>query len=490
MSTTTPDAKMAVAPNAEQPPGIPTRDRMVTGIPGLDHLLHGGLVRGNSLLVEGPPGSGKSTLAVRMIAEGILGCDEPGLIITFEEFPRQLYEESLQAGVDLKALENKGMLRVVWTPPKRILDGFSGKNDFIEKLVEELGARRLLIDSITHFKRVATDELALREILATVLNQLKLRDINAIMVKEIENKDEKHIAFEEYLVDASLRLSDAPDRAGGASKRFIEVRKTRGQPHVSGKHPFSLGKGGAAVYPRLRPQDVAKFFPATERVERSRLSTGVEGLDTMMSGGVLSGTFNLGTGTPGTGKSVLAHHYINAGLTRNETALLVTLRSSPQEVLEQAASVGMDWEPALEDGRLRIQHHSPTGLCVEQLEQELCAELQRFPPDRIVFDSVGDLWVALRDADRVHDHVVVLSRLFKSAGATTFLMQEQRSGDQGRGTDVDDYAALSSCVVQMTMEMNEGRMRRYVGVPKFAGGEHAKDLREYEIDRHGLRVLT
>ncbi len=35
-------------------------DRMPTGIPGLDHLLDGGLVRGNSLLVEGSPGSGKS----------------------------------------------------------------------------------------------------------------------------------------------------------------------------------------------------------------------------------------------------------------------------------------------------------------------------------------------------------------------------------------------------------------------------------------------
>ena len=104
-----------------------SRELMPTGIEGLDHLLRGGLVRGNSLLVEGPPGSGKTTFAVRMIHEGIVRWGEPGLIVTFEEFPKQIYQEAFGYGVDLAALEKSGKLRVVWTPPDRILEGFTGK---------------------------------------------------------------------------------------------------------------------------------------------------------------------------------------------------------------------------------------------------------------------------------------------------------------------------------------------------------------------------
>jgi circadian clock protein KaiC len=147
---------------------------MPTGIPGLDQLLEGGIIRGNSLLIEGPPGSGKSTLGVRILYEGVVKYNEPGLLITFEEFPRQIYAEATNCGINLQELEDSGKLRVIWTPPSRILQSFHGKNELIDQIIKEIGVRRLLIDSITHFRRVSSGEIDMREILSGILTHLKI----------------------------------------------------------------------------------------------------------------------------------------------------------------------------------------------------------------------------------------------------------------------------------------------------------------------------
>lgn len=471
-----------------QPQMRPARSaRMATGVAGLDHLLEGGLIRGNSLLLEGPPGSGKSTLALRVLYEGVVRYREPGLIITFEEFPRQLYQDALQSGMDLQALERQGLLRVLWTPPGKVLEGFSGKNDLISKVIEELAVKRLVIDSITHFKRVATSELELREILARILSHLKIKGINAVLIKELERIDDRSIAFEEYLVDASIRLHNQPT-ASAQNTRLIEVRKTRGQGHVSGRHPFEMGPGGFRVYPRLRPSDVLRACPRLERAAApSRISIGVPWVDDMLCGGLWKGSLNLLAGNPGTGKSVLAQCFLEAGLARGELALMVTIRSTPEQVLRQAASLGMQWDLARRAGMLRLLDFHPAELCVERMLDELIRAVNKARPDRLVFDSIDDLERALRDADRVQDEVVLLTSVFDAAGTTSLVLDERRPGPGMRPDDISEYAHIARSVVQLVTVTEGSRQRRLISIGKHAGSDHCKDLLGYVIDAQGFR---
>lgn len=464
--------------------------KMPTGMPGLDHLLDGGIVRGNSLLIEGPPGSGKSTFAVRILYEGIVRYNEPGLIITFEEFPRQVYAEAAAYGIDLEALEKSGMLRVVWTPPARILEGFSGKNDLVEKLVEEMKVRRLVIDSITHFKRVSDDEKGLREVLSSILNYLKLKGINAFLVKELERMDSATIAFEEYLVDASMRLHNESAHTGRHDARSLEIRKTRGQPHISGRHPFHFTPEGITVFPQLRPIDVVAGFPEKPKVAPERVALGIEGLDSMLCGGLWQGSINLVTGFPGTGKSVIANQFLETGLSAGEPCSLVSIRKTPEEYIFQAKSLGMDWEKAYRDGQLRILHFHPLQLCVDEMLNELLQGLREAQTSRFAFDSIDDLGIAVKDEDRLRDAMHLLSTMVEASGATALLLNETREmGGNSAGTG-RDYAFLASCVVQLSMAETEGELRRFLGVRKHSGSDHAKELRELSIDNRGIQVMN
>ena len=458
------------------------------GIPGLDHLLYGGLIRGNSLLIEGPPGSGKSTLAVRILYEGIAQHKEPGLLITFEEFPKQVYEEALAYGIDLRLMEDAGKLRVIWTSPARILEGFIGKNDLVEKIVNELGVRRLVIDSVSHFKRVATSEIELREILLKILNNLKLKGINTFLVKELERLDNASIAFEEYLVDASMRVYNSSSSGAGENLRLLEVRKTRGQPHISGLHPFRLGGKGLTVFPHLRPDDLPNLIPQVNKESTRRVPTGVPGLDAMLAGGLLSGSLNLVMGYSGTGKSVIGYHFLDAGLKAREPVLLRTIQSTPEEVLSQAESLGMFWRSDYQAGLLRILHVHPTGLCPEEMFEEFLSCIRELKPERFVFDSISDLWNASKDKDSVRDYIVLLKSLFEITNITAIITNQARQMGGDAGGDPNDFTDLAGAIIQLSMAESDGELRRFVGIRKHRGSEHAKELREFLIDSFGFRV--
>lgn len=464
-------------------------ERMPTGIPGFDHLLDGGFVRGNSMLIEGSPGSGKSSLAMRVLYEGIVQYNEPALMITFEEFPRQLYMEALQFGIDLKPLEAAGMLRVVWTPPARILKSFTGKIDLIDKIVEEIGVRRLVIDSITHFRRVASDEQALREVLGQILNALKIRGITSILVKELDRINDEAIAFEEYLVDASVRLHDVVSPTGGENIRQIEVRKTRGQGHVSGRHPFRLSNDGIVVYPRLRPADVKKMFGDVAKPERTRVSTGIDGLDEMLRGGMWNGSLNLVAGPPGTGKSVVSQYFLDAGLRAGETVLLLSMKNTPEQILAQTSYLGLHWEEAYRAGRLRIHYHDPVSVLVEQVMDELVHDIRTVHPRRLVLDSIDDLWTAVKDEDRVRDYVLMLAALFQAAGTTSILLNEARGSADSDGGDARDYSYIASTVIRLTNTTEGEAMQRHLRVTKHSASDHSGRVAEYSIDHEGLRIL-
>lgn len=453
-------------------------ERLGTGIDGLDRLLDGGLVRGNSLLIEGPPGSGKSTLGVRIVHEGIARHGEPGLIIAFEEFPRQIYREAVAAGVDLRAHEDTGMLRVLWTPPARVLEGFAGRDDLVERIVREMGVKRLLIDSITQFKRVASSELELREILATLLCRLKLAGVSAFLVKEMDATGDEGIAFEEYLVDASVRLYHDPAASTpGEGSRLIEVRKTRGQGHVAGRHPFELGRAGFCVYPRVRPEDVDALLAPRVAPERCRVGTGSPGLDAMLHGGFWSGTLNLVTGDSGTGKTTLGLQFLGEGLRRGEPALLVSLKETPGAMIERMAP--------FDTGLLRTLGYDPLACCIERMQAEIVHAVATSPVRRLVFDGLDDLRCTRSDAE-VRNHVLVLARIAAAAGVTVVATEQPVA--PGAAAAHADQSRLASSVVRLQSTLTPAGLWRRVQVAKLSGSGHETAALDYTMEDQGIEV--
>ncbi|MFW6115641.1 MAG: RAD55 family ATPase [Chloroflexota bacterium] len=158
--------------------------RVKTGVPGLDDMLMGGLLPETATLVEGAPGTGKSTLGMQFVHHGIVAHNEPGVILTFEEFPQDYYRDASSFGWDFRQLERDGMLRVVMTSPEVGMAGLEVAGGCIERLVREIGARRILVDSLSHLERLGQDPTELRRTAYSFINGLKREGLTAVLTRE------------------------------------------------------------------------------------------------------------------------------------------------------------------------------------------------------------------------------------------------------------------------------------------------------------------
>ncbi len=230
-------------------------ERVKTGIEGLDEMLHGGFLPQTANLVEGAPGTGKSTLGMQFIYNGIVKYNEPGLVLTFEEFPQQYYRDAESFGWDFRKLEAKGKLRIIMTSPEVTKIDLETVGGLIETMASEMGARRVLLDSISHFERLTDDPVKLRAIQYSLINALKREGLTSILTKETpallgETPGDESEAF---MVDSYILLRYVEIES--TIQKALLVLKLRGSDHDKDIRQFKIGPQGLSVQAKFEGRE-------------------------------------------------------------------------------------------------------------------------------------------------------------------------------------------------------------------------------------------
>lgn len=221
--------------------------RVPTGIAGLDEMLHGGFLPGTSVLVRGAPGTGKTTFGMQFLYHGATACDEPGLLVTFEEFPQSLYRDAQELGWDLKALEEAGRLHIMFTSPEVFLAALQSPTSELNQQVQQAGIRRIVLDSVSHFVRLTRKESELRDMYNMVVNGLKREGATAVLTAEDTRVDlpRQERGRLSYIVDAIILLRYL--EIDSSMEKALLVLKMRGSNHAKEIRRFTIGRGGIAV---------------------------------------------------------------------------------------------------------------------------------------------------------------------------------------------------------------------------------------------------
>lgn len=339
------------------------QQRIPTGVPGLDNLLYGGLLEGDAVLVAGAPGSGKSTLGMQFLYEGILRYDEPGFFITFEEFPQQIYRDAMNFGWDFRALEEEDKLKVLFTSPDLMYQDIKRHEGIFPEMIREIGARRVVVDSLTHFQRLADNPGELREIIYSLINALKREGLTPLLLRELMEGEVTGTVAEEYTADVVIYLS--MDRINNQRMRFVEVLKSRGSRHVPAKSLFFFSEKGLEIVPP---------FQEPQFRYQEAISLGVPELDTLIGGGIPYGAFYLFEVSSELHQEIFEVNFMRETLRAEDHLFELTTTGTRKERLQQLAmNYGMqeDFDQGVTAGTLRLFNVSDdAGAGIDTLTEE------------------------------------------------------------------------------------------------------------------------
>ena len=231
-------------------------ERVVTGIPGLDDILHGGIPRRNVVLLSGGPGTGKSIFGQQYLYNG-LRLGEPGVLVVLEEHPVQVRVSMSQFGWNVRPYEEKGMFAVVDAFTAgigeaakreryvvRAPDDFQSLIDVLREAIRDVGAVRAVIDSVTTL--YITKPAMARGMVLQLKKILSGIGCTSILVSQV-SVTERGFGGPgvEHAADGIIRLD--LDEVDGELRRSIIVWKMRGTSHSMRRHPFEITDKGMIV---------------------------------------------------------------------------------------------------------------------------------------------------------------------------------------------------------------------------------------------------
>jgi circadian clock protein KaiC len=461
-------------------PAGPLLLKAPTGIQGLDEVTGGGLPQGRSTLVTGGAGTGKTLLGVQFLVAGAREHGEPGVLVTFEESAEKVTANVASLGFDLDGLQRDGMLVIIAFPVQATEIVEIGEFDFaplsllLDDAINRIGARRVVLDSIEVLFGAFKAQAIVRAELGRLFGWLEGREVTAIVTGERADNALTRHGIEEYVSDCVIVLDHRVH--DGVATRRLQVVKYRGSMHETNEYPFLISARGFEVLPVTA---VSLDYGASSE----RLPTGVDRLDRMLSGGLYQGSTVLVTGAPGTGKTSLGAHLIDAACARGERALLVLFEESPDEVIRNMRSIGLDLRRWVEAGLLRMWAARPSAFGLETHLTILARLMDEHKPAVAVLDGITSLTHQPTQAEVV-SMVARQIHLLKSRGITamvTTLAHEDDASGLGVSSLMDSWLLLRNT------ESN-GERNRLLFVLKSRGTAHSNQVREFLLTDHGIEL--
>jgi circadian clock protein KaiC len=456
-----------------------------TGIQGFDEITEGGLPRARVSLVAGAAGSGKTVFAMGFLVNGAEKYGEPGLFVSFEETSQDLETNFASQGFDLKGLQEQGLIALDHIRIEASEMEETGDYD-LEGLfvrlgaeIDEIGAKRVVLDTIEVLFSAFSDEIVIRAEIKRLFQWLADRGVTAIVTGESGDRAITRHGLEEYVADFVVVFNHLVNDE--TATRRLRIIKYRGSAHGTNEFSFLIDRHGVSVLPI---SSLGLSHPApTERI-----SSGIPGLDEMFEGeGLYRGSSILVSGTAGTGKSSVAASFLAAACERGEKAIFFAFEESPDQIMRNMRSIGIDLRKWVDRGLLRIHAERPQNTGLEMHLVRMHREIEEFCPDVAVIDPITNLTSIGTDSS-IRATLTRMIDTMKSREVTALFTSLTEGGQHAERTDAGVSSLMDAWILVRNIEA-DGVRARGLYVLKARGMAHSNEIKELVLSSSGIDLL-
>jgi len=242
------------------------------------------------------------------------------------------------------------------------------------------------------------------------------------------------------------------------------------------------------------------------RSQLARVTTGIPGLNEIISGGFPKGTITLVSGPPGSGKTILCCQYLYQGIREGDRCLFLTLDKKVEGILTQTTELGMNFQPAIEAGTIKFLY---LNINKKLIYETMANEILSGEYDRIVLDSItplSEMPIYINNADlkddinfidpeeltpdghkpirRLHLHYIMST--LETSSSTSLVTSELPASTNNLSRDgLSEFLADGVIILSVDPMMD----RRKITVMKMRSTKHTLKPHDMEIQQGGIALI-
>ena len=454
-------------------------ERLKTGNPNLDEVLHGGFPLNTINVVMGAPGTGKTILAEQLVFANATA-DSPALYLTTLSEP---LDKFIQHGESYGFFDSARVGESVFYEDLGMMvreRGISALAEIITDMLTERKPRLIVIDSFKALNELIETPQERRTILFDLASVLTTYMCTTFLIGEYSN--EMMTDLPEFAIADSILLL-MKHATGVREQRFLRVEKLRGSGAIPGMHAFNISEGGIVLFPRLVTPEVSPVYT----VNLERVNTGVTGLDDMIEKGFWRGSTTLLAGPTGSGKTIMGLHFIREGVLNNEPGVYVGFQENPVQLSRVMRHFGWEPEALLKNEAFELMYRSPVEMQLDSVAYELFSRVREGRVKRVVIDAIGDLRKGSADKQRFSDFMYSLTQWFATKNVTCLLLYELHNLFEVPQISDEEISNMSDNIVLLYFTRGE-EMARTIRIIKTRASAH--DHREHRLEITSSGVLV
>jgi circadian clock protein KaiC len=461
-----------------------TLARLPTGIPGLDEILRGGLMKAGVYLVRGEPGAGKTIFGNQVCFDHVATGGKAGYITLLAESHGRMLEHMEGFSFFRSDAIPNGIYYV--SAFNALKDrGLAGVTSLISSEMRFRKIDMLVLDGLVTAAEAAGSAQDLKLFVSELQVYAVLMGCTVILLNSVSST--VPVTPEQTMVDGIFTLRHK--LVGCCHERTLEVVKFRGSAVLDGLHTMHIDDNGIAVFPRL---EAARIDEVPGVSTGAALASGVPGFDALsQAGGYPEASVTAIAGAPGSGKTLLGLHFV-AQASVEEPALLFGCYESPALLVQIAASFGMDLAALRNQGALHIIWQPYGASHLDELGYRLLGAVQTTRCKRLFLDGLGAFLAAPGfDAARGVRFLATLANELRRNRVTTLIAVESEDPN-GFALPFANHgvSAMADNVARVSIDEHDRQMRRLLSMGKVRGSRIALSLHELRLSATGLHVTA